>query len=92
MNENEIGAVIVDAAVAVHRELGPGLMETVYEVVMAHELEKRGLVVSRQVCVPIECRGIKFEEGFRADLIIENKVIIELKSVETISKSHKNKC
>lgn len=89
MNENEIGEIVVDAAVAVHKELGPGLLETVYEVVMAHELEKRGLTVSRQVIVPIQCRGIKFEEGFRADLIIENKVIIELKSVEAISKAHK---
>jgi len=89
MNENEIGEIVVDAAVAVHKELGPGLLETVYEVVMAHELEKRGLTVSRQVIVPIKCRGIKFEEGFRADLIIENKVILELKSLETVNKAHK---
>ena len=89
MNENEIGKIIVDAAVAVHRELGPGLLESVYEVIFAYELKKRGLSVDRQVSVPIEYHGIKFDEGFRVDILVENKVIIELKSVESVNKAHK---
>lgn len=89
MNENEIGKIIVDAAVTLHKELGPGLLESVYEVLLAHELEKCGLAVERQVAIPIEYHGISFSEGFRADIVVESKVIIELKSVETINKSHK---
>lgn len=89
MNENEIGKIIVNSAVTLHRELGPGLLESVYEVILAHELEKCGLAVERQVSIPIEYGGIKFTQGFRADIIVEQKVIIELKSVETINKSHK---
>lgn len=89
LNENEIGKIIIDAAVKVHKELGPGLLETVYEVIFAHELERRGLSVKRQVSIPIEYQGIKFDEGFRADILVENKVIIELKSVESVSKAHK---
>ncbi|MCK5602246.1 GxxExxY protein [Candidatus Pacearchaeota archaeon] len=89
MNENEIGRIVVDCAVAVHKELGPGLFETVYEVILASELEKRGLSVKRQLSIPIEYHGIKFDEGFRADILIDNKVIIELKSIESINKAHK---
>lgn len=89
MNENEIGKIIIDAAVTVHKELGPGLLETVYEVIFAHELEKRGLSVKRQVSVPIAYQGIKFNEGFRTDILVEEKVIIEMKSVESVSKAHK---
>ena len=89
MDENEIGRIIVDAAIAVHRELGPGLLESVYEAVLAQELRNRGLNVERQVPVPIVWRGMKFDEGFRADLIVEGKVITELKSVESVSKAHK---
>ena len=89
MMENEIGEIVVDAAVSVHRDLGPGLLETVYEVVFAHVLKRRGLAVERQVPVPIEYRGIKFDEGFRADIIIEGKVILELKSVQMVSNAHK---
>ena len=74
---------------SVHRDLGPGLLETVYEVVFAHVLKRRGLAVERQVPVPIEYRGIKFDEGFRADIIIEGKVILELKSVQMVSNAHK---
>ncbi|MBE7444899.1 MAG: GxxExxY protein [Planctomycetia bacterium] len=89
MNENDIGKIIVDAAVAVHMELGPGLLESVYEVILAYELKKRGLSVDRQVSIPIEYHGIKFDEGFRVDILVENKVIIELKSVESVNKAHK---
>jgi GxxExxY protein len=77
MTENEIGTRVIEAAIAVHRELGPGLLETVYEVVLARELSDRGLRVIRQVPVPIEYKGIRFDEGFRADLIVEDKVILE---------------
>lgn len=88
MTENEIGREIVDAAVKIHSALGPGLLESVYEIVLAKDLEQRGFSVSRQVTVPIEYRGMKFVEGFRADVIVEQKVILELKSVEHISKVH----
>ena len=89
MHENEIGTLIVDCAVHLHQGLGPGLLETVYETVLAHRLEKRGLRVDRQVPIPIEFDGEKFNEGFRADLVVEGKVIIELKSVEKVSPAHK---
>ena len=89
MTENEISKVVVDAAIQVHRTLGPGLFESVYEVVLAHELGKRGLKVERQVQISIEYDGLRFDEGFRADLIVEGKVILELKSVETLSASHR---
>ena len=64
MTENEIGKLVVDSAVTVHRELGPGLLETVYEVILAHELQQRGLRAERQVPISIESRGIKFDEAF----------------------------
>ncbi len=88
MTENEIGREVIDAAVRMHRELGPGLLENVYEVVLARELERRGLLVERQVTVPIVYGGTRFEAGFRADVIVEEKVILELKSVEQIGKVH----
>ena len=89
MNENEIGRIVVDSAITVHRELGPGLLETVYEVVLARELADRGLKTERQVPVAIKCRGIRFDEGFKADIIVEGKVILELKSVEITNNAHK---
>ncbi|MDO9543045.1 MAG: GxxExxY protein, partial [Kiritimatiellia bacterium] len=89
MNENEIGRIVVDSAIVVHRELGPGLLETVYEVVLARELAERGLKTERQVPVAIECRGIRFNEGFKADIIVASKVILELKSIEIINNAHK---
>ena len=89
MTENEIAKIIVDAAFQIHKRLGPGLLESVYEVVLAHELKKRGLRVKRQVPVAIVYDDIKFDEGFRADLIIEDKVIVELKSVKNIVPVHK---
>ena len=87
MHINEISGVIVDAAMGIHRELGPGLLESVYEVLLAHELKERGLQVERQVPVSIQYRGIRFEEGYRLDLL-ENLVVIEVKSVE-LSAVHK---
>ena len=89
MTENEIGKIVIDCAIRLHKNLGPGLMETVYEVLLAHELESKGLKVDRQISIPIEYNGIKFTEGFRADIIVEQKVILELKSVETTTKAHK---
>jgi GxxExxY protein len=89
MTENEIGAVVVDAAIAVHRVLGPGLLESVYEVTLAHELGRRGLGVERQVPIAIEYGGVKFEEGFRADILVEAKVILELKSAEQTTAAHR---
>ena len=89
MEENKIGTVIVDCAVHLHQTLGPGLLETVYEVVLAQRLEKRGLQVQRQVGIPITFEGEQFDEGFKADLILEGKVIIELKSVEKVNPAHK---
>ena len=80
---------IVNSAICLHRELGPGLLESVYEIVLAYELEKCGLNIKRQAAIPIEYNGIKFAEGFKADIVVENKVIIELKSVEAINKAHK---
>ena len=84
MTENEIAKVIVDAAIKVHKELGPGLLESVYERVLCHELRKRGVAVKSQVAVPIVYEDMVFDEAFRADLIVEDKVIVELKSVENI--------
>jgi GxxExxY protein len=78
----------VDAAFQVHQRLGPGLLETVYEVVLAYELRKRGLDVSRQVPIPIRYDDLLFEEGFRADLLVHNLVIVELKSVEQLAAVH----
>lgn len=89
MTENEIATAIVDASFKIHTRLGPGLLESVYEAVLAHELTKRGLEVVRQKPVPIVYDDLKFDEGFRADLIVEGKVIVELKSVETIARVHK---
>jgi GxxExxY protein len=82
MEPNEISAQIVDAAFKIHTQLGPGLLETVYEVSVAHELTKRGLGVRRQVPVPIEFDGLKFDEGFRIDLLVEESVVAEIKSLE----------
>jgi GxxExxY protein len=89
LTENEIGTIIIEKAISIHRELGPGLLETVYEIVLIHELTQNGLKVQRQVPVPITYKGIKFDVAFRADLIVNDKVIIELKSVELVTGAHK---
>ena len=89
MNENEIGSIIVDTAVRLHKELGSGLLESVYEVVLSKLLTKKKLHIQRQVLIPIEFEGEHFDEGFRADIFVEGKVIIELKSVEKITQVHR---
>ena len=88
MTENEIAKIIVDTAYNIHVKLGPGLLESVYEEILYYELVKQGLKVKRQKGIPVIWDDIKMELGFRADLIVENKVIIELKSVEAIAKVH----
>ena len=89
VKENEIAKEVVDAAFQVHKTLGPGLLESVYEVILAHELRKRGFEIQRQLPVPITYDGLKFEEGFRVDIFVNRLVVIELKSVEAIAKVHK---
>jgi len=89
MTENEIGTLIVDSAIRVHRELGPGLLESVYEAVLAHEISLAGLDVQRQVAIPVEYKGMRFDEGFRADLLIDQSVLVELKCVEKLHAAHK---
>ena len=92
MTENEIGTIIVDTAIHVHRVLGPGLLESVYEIVMAKLLEEKGLKVQRQVRVSIVFEELRFDEAFRADMIVEGKVIVELKSVEKQNPVHPKQC
>ncbi len=89
MTENEIGKVVVDSAVNLHMEIGSGLFETVYEVLLAYMLREAGLKVERQVPIPIKFHGIQFDEGYRADIVIEDKVILELKSIESVNNAHK---
>jgi GxxExxY protein len=88
MTENELSKIIVDVAYQIHTKLGPGLLESVYEEIMFFELQNRGLKVERQKGIPVIWETLKMELGFRADLIIENKIIIELKSVELIAPVH----
>ena len=86
---NRIAGMVVDAAFAVHSKLGPGLLESVYEVCLVRELEKRGLSVKRQIALPIDYDGIRLDAGLRLDLLIESCLIIELKAVETLLPVHK---
>jgi len=89
MTENQIAKEIVDAAYKIHTTLGPGLLESVYEAVMVHDLKNRNLNVERQKPIPVVYEEVRLDEGFRADLLVEDKVIVELKSVETIAPVHK---
>ena len=88
MTENEIAKHVLDAGFIVHSKLGPGMFESVYEVLVAHELKKKGLSVERQKPIAIVYDGIRFDEAFRSDLIAEGKVIVELKSVQALSPIH----
>jgi iron complex transport system substrate-binding protein len=85
---DDITGAIVDASIRVHRDLGPGLLESVYETVLARALEQRGFHVERQKPIRFEYQGMVFEEGFRADLLVENRVMVELKSVERLASVH----
>lgn len=91
MELDDITEAIVDASLQIHRDLGPGLLESVYEAVLARALEKRGLLVERQKEVPFEYEDMVFERAFRTDLIVESQVIVEVKSVETLAPIHSKK-
>ena len=88
MELDEITGAIIDCSIKIHIELGPGLLESVYEAVLARALEKRGLRVERQRVIRFEYNGMVFEEGFRIDLMVEGRVIVELKSVEKLAPVH----
>jgi GxxExxY protein len=88
MTENEIAKQILDAAFIVHTKLGPGLLESVYEVILGYELQKRGLTAERQKPMPIVYDNIRFDEAFRSDVVVNGKVIAELKSVEALLPVH----
>jgi GxxExxY protein len=85
---NRVAGVVVDAAFDVHSKLGPGLLESVYEVCLAHAIEKRGEILERQVALPIEYDGIRLEAGLRLDLLISRCLVVELKAVETVLPVH----
>ena len=87
--ENELAGIVVDASYQIHRTLGPGLLESAYEAILVHELQKRGLAVAVQVPVPVVYESVRLDAGFRADLIVEDSVIVELKSLEKIAPVHK---
>jgi iron complex transport system substrate-binding protein len=85
---DQLSSIVIDEAIGIHRELGPGLFETVYETILAGRLEKRGLRAERQVPVPIEFDGHAFGAAFKIDILVENALILEIKSVEQLSKLH----
>ena len=87
--ENEIGRAVVDCAVKIHSDLGPGLMETVYEAILAETLSRAGYGIRRQVAIPLVYEGLNFKEAFRADIIVDDLVILELKAVDSISDAHR---
>jgi len=89
MNENALSSTIVNCCYHIHKKLGPGLLESVYEEVLCYELLEAGLSYTRQTNIPVYYNELILEIGFRADIIVENKVIIELKSVESIAPVHK---
>ena len=89
MTHNEISAIVLDTAIDIHRRLGPGLLESVYQAVLAYELTRRGLRVEREVPIPVVWDDMRIELGFRADLIVEGLVLLELKSVEALARVHK---
>lgn len=87
-NVNHITGQILDAGIKIHNDLGPGLFESVYEQVLDYELNKRGFYIQKQKAIPVMYDGLKMEDGFRADMVVENLVIIEIKSVENLSPTH----
>lgn len=86
---NDVTSIVIDASVTLHRDLGPGLLESVYEAILARKLMRRGLDVRRQVAVPLRYEGLEFKEAFRADIVVEDQVILELKTVERLHDAHK---
>lgn len=89
LDENQIGTLIIAAAIEVHRELGPGLLESIYEQALVMELAAKGLEVATQVPIPVHYKGRSLDVGFRADIVVEGKVLVELKSVEALLPVHK---
>lgn len=89
MNENKIATVVIGAAIEVHKNLGPGLLESIYETALAYELQKINFDIRRQVLIPVRYKEIVFTKGFLADIIVNNKVILELKSVRIVEDVHK---
>jgi GxxExxY protein len=89
MLENEITKIVIDCAYKIHSTLGPGLLESAYQAILVHELRKRNIEFESEIPMPIHYENINLDVGFRADLIVENKVIIELKSVEKVAEVHK---
>jgi GxxExxY protein len=88
MTENELATIVLDICFRIHKEYGPGLYESVYEEIFCFELKKTGLNFTRQQAIPLIHQDIKLETGFRADVIIENKLIVEIKSVESLANVH----
>ncbi len=88
MTENQIAALVVDAALKIHRTLGPGLLESVYQATLTYELEKRGLQVTEQAALPVYYETVKLDLGFRVDLIVDGRVVVEIKSVEHVNPVH----
>ncbi len=89
---DKVASKIADAAFAVHTTLGPGLLESVYEVCLLHELQKRGLKVERQVLLPVVYDGLRLDSGLRLDLVVEDRVVVDLKAVDMLLPVHKPKC
>jgi GxxExxY protein len=89
MTENEVATIVVDAAYTIHKRLGPGLLESVYETTLAYELAKRGLQLRRQQAMPVVYESVRMDIGFRADLVVEGNVIVEIKLIEAISPVHR---
>jgi GxxExxY protein len=88
MNENDTAKIVLNAAFKIHTNLGPGLLESVYETILAYELARAGAAVRRQHPIPIRYEELSFDEGFRADLLVNDTVIVELKSVESLAPVH----
>ena len=88
MTENEIATKIIGAAIEVHKQLGPGLLESTYESCLVYELKQMGLEVQQQVALPVIYKEVKLDAGYRIDVLVENKVIIEIKSVEALADIH----
>jgi GxxExxY protein len=88
LDDDEIGTLLIGSAIQIHRVLGPGLLESVYETCLHHELIKAGLEARRQVFLPIEYDGLQFDNAFRADILVEDKLIVEIKVVERIQAIH----
>ena len=88
MTYNQLSSTILEVAIDIHRRLGPGLLESVYETILAHELIKRGLRVEKEVPIPLVWDNLRFEVGFRADLIVNELILVELKSIEELAPVH----